>query len=442
MEASPLRVMEFYAGVGGTHYAFLASGINFEIVASIDINTNTNHVYKHNFPSTPHLNRNICGMTAAEMDSLKPDMFTMSPPCQPFTRQGHRRDNFDRRTDSFFHLMQLLTEMHHPPTYLFVENVQGFELSNTRENFVAILKRLGYKFQEFLLSPMQFGIPNSRLRFYLLAKRSPFSLTFLKQPCRDVGGLITFLKWSADNPRTSNGQDTQGTAQVVSRDVFSDSNFSPSHEKQETPAQSSVEPETDSLEGTLSLQGQETSSFDKNCAPPTVLQPQAESSGACCFSQPIMGTTATVIRPLSCYLTPLSDAELEMYLVPEKTLMKYATGFDIVQPSSNHSCCFTRAYGHYAVGTGSILQHAVSEDLDKAFQEFLEHQKEGEGGKCLRSLQVLKLRYFSPREVANLMCFPPGFAFPPDLTLRQRYKVIGNSLNVHVVSVLLQYLFS
>jgi len=155
-----------------------------------------------------------------------------------------------------------------------------------------------------------------------------------------------------------------------------------------------------------------------------------------------MGTTATVIRPLSCYLTPLSDAELEMYLVPEKTLMKYATGFDIVQPNSNHSCCFTRAYGHYAVGTGSILQHAISEDLDKAFQEFLEHQKEGEGGKCLRSLQALKLRYFSPQEVANLMCFPPGFAFPPDLTLRQRYKVIGNSLNVHVVSVLLQYLFS
>ena len=101
MEASPLRVMEFYAGVGGTHYAFLASGINFEIVASIDINTNTNRVYKHNFPSTPHLNRNICGMTAAEMDSLKPDMFTMSPPCQPFTRQGHWRDNFDRRTVSF-----------------------------------------------------------------------------------------------------------------------------------------------------------------------------------------------------------------------------------------------------------------------------------------------------------------------------------------------------
>ena len=76
-----------------------------------------------------------------------------------------------------------------------------------------------------------------------------------------------------------------------------------------------------------------------------------------------------------------------------------------------------------------------SEDLDK------EYQKKGESEKCLQSLQGFKLRYFSP-QVANLMCFPPRFAFPPDLTLRQRYKVIGNSLNVHVVSVLLQYLFS
>lgn len=32
------------------------------------------------------------------------------------------------------------------------------------------LKRLGYTTAEFLLTPLQFGIPNSRLRYYLLAK--------------------------------------------------------------------------------------------------------------------------------------------------------------------------------------------------------------------------------------------------------------------------------
>ena len=149
------------------------AGVNAEVVASIDINTNTNAVYAHNFPSTPHLNRNIRGMTAKEMDSFKPDVFVLSPPCQPFTRQGLRRDNQDRRTDSFFHLMSILGEMQTPPGYLLMENVQGFEISHTHEHLVGILHSLGYSVQEFLLSPNQFGIPNSCLRFYLLAKRKP-----------------------------------------------------------------------------------------------------------------------------------------------------------------------------------------------------------------------------------------------------------------------------
>ena len=121
----PLRVIEFYAGVGGFHFSLLKSKVKAIVIASVDINTNTNAVYKHNFPHTLHLNRNICGMTAKELDNLRPDVFVLSPPCQPFTRQGQRRDNLDRRTDSFFHLMELLAEMECPPSYLLMENVQG-----------------------------------------------------------------------------------------------------------------------------------------------------------------------------------------------------------------------------------------------------------------------------------------------------------------------------
>lgn len=121
----PLRVVEFYAGVGGFHFSLLQSKVKAIIVASIDINTNTNIVYAHNFPHTLHLNRNICGMTAQELDSFRADVFVLSPPCQPFTRQGQRRDNLDRRTDSFFHLMELLAGMVHPPSYLLMENVKG-----------------------------------------------------------------------------------------------------------------------------------------------------------------------------------------------------------------------------------------------------------------------------------------------------------------------------
>lgn len=481
-----LRVMEFYAGVGGMHYALLAAEAKFEIVTSIDINTNTNFVYGHNFPSTPHLNRNICGMMADEMDSFKPDVFILCPPCQPFTRQGHRRDNLDRRTDSFFHLMQALTEMHHPPTYLLLENVQGFELSNTREHFVSILRKLGYEVQEFLLSPAQFGIPNSRLRFYLLAKRTPFhfSLRFSEQPCRDASSLLKFLsklKSSSDKDAecvalvekqkalqlVDGGDNHTVVAPNLSQHVPVSPGKQTSHQEKQDLLECSVDTaeavapqdkESIGSNNTVStlLQSQDNGGAglsppsqvngDAGLSPPSqdnggagLFPPSTEGhGGADCSSLPNIDTTIET-KPLSCYLEQLSDAELEQYLVPEKILKKYACGFDIVQPSSTHSCCFTRAYGHYAVGTGSILQHASSEDLEKAFQDY---QKEGDSEKSVQSLQSLKLRYFSPREVANLMCFPPSFTFPPGLTLKQRYKVIGNSVNVHVVSVLLRYLFS
>lgn len=44
---------------------------------------------------------------------------------------------------------------------------------------LSTLKDLGYSTVELLLTPLQFGIPNSRLRYYLLAKMTP--LTF---PCK------------------------------------------------------------------------------------------------------------------------------------------------------------------------------------------------------------------------------------------------------------------
>lgn len=48
--------------------------------------------------------------------------------------------------------------------------MKGFEVSETRQELVETLRGLGYHVREFLLSPMNYGIPNSRLRYYLLAR--------------------------------------------------------------------------------------------------------------------------------------------------------------------------------------------------------------------------------------------------------------------------------
>ena len=48
------------------------------------------------------------GLTPAQFSKLDADMLLMSPPCQPFTRQGLQGDSQDARTKSFFYIMDML----------------------------------------------------------------------------------------------------------------------------------------------------------------------------------------------------------------------------------------------------------------------------------------------------------------------------------------------
>jgi tRNA (cytosine38-C5)-methyltransferase len=47
-----------------------------------------------------------------------------------------------------------------------------------------------------------------------------------------------------------------------------------------------------------------------------------------------------------------------------------------------------------------------------------------------------------PPQVARLLGFPPSFSFPATLGRRQRYKALGNSLNVRVVALLIRHLLT
>lgn len=160
----------------------------------------------------------------------------------------------------------------------------------------------------------------------------------------------------------------------------------------------------------------------------SVLQMTAIPNNCCGSDMPVPEKT---LHP---YLEKnLTDEELACYLLPEKTLLKYWRILDVRQRTDVSSCCFTKAYTHYAEGTGSVLQHDVNESFHKKFAEF---QEDGD----VTHLKPLQLRYFTPREIANLMGFPAQFSFPENVSFRTRYRLLGNSLNVIVVSCLLKIL--
>jgi tRNA (cytosine38-C5)-methyltransferase len=126
----------------------------------------------------------------------------------------------------------------------------------------------------------------------------------------------------------------------------------------------------------------------------------------------------------------------EQFKVPDRVLGKHAWLLDIVGPNSTRSCCFTKSYGHYVEGTGSVFSPASSHMIMSAFEQSRSHVP----GSCqqLELLRGLEMRYFTYREVARLMCFPDhGFSLPGDVTIKQSYRLLGNSINVHVVALLI-----
>ena len=159
------------------------------------------------------------------------------------------------------------------------------------------------------------------------------------------------------------------------------------------------------------------------------------------------------ILPLSNYLVSSQndggkDADI-ILLVPEKLLKSNSSWcFDIVTPSDQRSACFTSSYGKFVRGTGSVLyaDHNMTSEESKLLklQAPEERQFDGQWAETIGPMLHGKLRYFSGLEIARIFGFPVAsvgsdgwsFSFPPDCTMKQQWKLLGNSINVHVAAKL------
>ncbi len=160
--AVDFRAIEFFAGVGGFSAAW--PGINTAV--AIDINQGAAEVYAANHPH-PFWVREIQSISRRELEDLQANLWWMSPPCQPYTYRGVRRDIADPRAQSLLHLIALMGECR--PEFLVLENVVGFGESIAFERLTNQLARCSYQWKTIELCPTQMGWPNRRPRFYLLA---------------------------------------------------------------------------------------------------------------------------------------------------------------------------------------------------------------------------------------------------------------------------------
>ncbi|KAK4485845.1 hypothetical protein RD792_008492 [Penstemon davidsonii] len=323
------RVLEFYSGIGGMRYSLMMAGVDAEVVEAFDINDVANDVYEHNFGHRPHQG-NIQTLSAIDLDRYKADVWLLSPPCQPYTRQGLQKGSGDARASSFLKILELIPQSSRPPLMLFVENVVGFEAKQKHLSFQNVEFN-----NELLRTPVPLLGYDKIMNTGKIVEADEY-LDKLLETCRPIKDFLEL--------------------ETSSSKVISDSGIMPSN----------------------------VSEVSKD-----------------------------------------SEEISNQYLVPSSLVERWGSAMDIVFPESRRCCCFTKSYFRYVKGTGSLLATVPGKMKDKT-----------------SSLLELRLRYFTPREVANLHSFPPDFQFPQDVSLRQSYALLGNSLSVGVVAPLLRYLFT
>lgn len=189
-------MIEFFSGIGGMRCALQRALVEEsslddrpQLVSCVayEISEKANHVYRHNLLENIHDNHNNTrnadfSVRTKLVEQLKvndlpeSNLWTMSPPCQPFTRtrMAKQRDLQDKRTAGFVAIMNLLKQMEESkrPMWILLENVEGFVGSEAHKLFHSTLLGCGYSWKDGLMSPIHIGIPNHRNRYYALCEKS------------------------------------------------------------------------------------------------------------------------------------------------------------------------------------------------------------------------------------------------------------------------------
>lgn len=162
-----IRFIDLFAGVGGirigTENALSKHDIETQCVLSSEIDEKACQTYELNFDEYPS------GDIHA-IEEIEPfDLLLAGFPCQPFSYAGKRRGFGDTRGTLFFEIERILKK--YQPKAFMLENVRGLYTHDGGRTFETIIEKLhdlGYGTTDLVLNSSDFGVPQNRVRLYIL----------------------------------------------------------------------------------------------------------------------------------------------------------------------------------------------------------------------------------------------------------------------------------
>lgn len=173
-----IAVFDFFCGCGGTSRGFQNAGM--DIVFAMDIDPDVERTFTLNFPEATFCDKSITKLAASDLqptidkhkDSYK--LFCGCAPCQPFTKQNTESPKRDTRKGLLSQFGLIIEEF--KPDFVFVENVPGLQKVPKHKQgpfpaFKKLLIKLGYHISYGVVAAQDYGAPQLRRRFVLLASK-------------------------------------------------------------------------------------------------------------------------------------------------------------------------------------------------------------------------------------------------------------------------------
>ncbi len=180
------KVFDVFSGAGGFSCGFEMAGC--EIIGAIERDKWAADTFSYNHPDSKMLLGDIESFTdeyLKETISEKPDIIIGGPPCQGFSicvkNAGDPKDPRNSLFVEFIRMARIFS-----PTVMVMENVPNIARAKTKggEKVVDIIHKqfedLGYHVYSTILSASDYGVPQMRQRFILIASKDELQHPFPK----------------------------------------------------------------------------------------------------------------------------------------------------------------------------------------------------------------------------------------------------------------------
>lgn len=172
-KARSLICVDLFCGAGGLTEGFRKAG--FTSAFAVDFDEQAVQTFRYNHPDTVCLHRDVQSLSgkeilhAAGLKSGSVDVLCGGPPCQGYSLAGPRIAN-DPKNHLFLDFVRLTSELE--PRVVLFENVEGIKSMQGGNVVCAIFQefeRIGYCCEARILNAADYGVPQHRPRFILLA---------------------------------------------------------------------------------------------------------------------------------------------------------------------------------------------------------------------------------------------------------------------------------